>query len=100
MGVQLSLHADYGLRVLLYLGAHPDRVVSTKEISSAYGISRHHLVRVVQTLAEQGYVRVTAGRAGGISLGRDPATIHLGAVVKTAEPNMRIVECFDLASNT
>ena len=42
--VQLSLHADYALRVLVYLGTHPDRVVTTQEISSAYGISKHHLV--------------------------------------------------------
>ena len=48
--MQLTVHADYALRVLLYLGSHPDRVISTQEISKAYGISKHHLVRVVQRL--------------------------------------------------
>ena len=56
--MQLSLHADYALRVLLYLGADPGRVVSSQEMSSAYGISRNHLVRVVQTLGEHGYATV------------------------------------------
>jgi Rrf2 family transcriptional regulator, nitric oxide-sensitive transcriptional repressor len=98
--VQLSLHADYALRVLIYLGAHPNETISTRRISSAYGISRHHLVRVVQTLDERGYLKVTPGRSGGICLARDPRQIRLGEVVRHAEPNLRLVECFDKKTNT
>lgn len=98
--MQLSLHADYALRVLIYLGAHPGEKVSTETISTAYGISRNHLVRVVQTLGEQGYVKVMPGRAGGILLARDPGEIRLGEVVRRVEPNLNLVECFDPATNT
>jgi Rrf2 family nitric oxide-sensitive transcriptional repressor len=98
--MQLSLRADYSLRVLVYLGAHPETVVRTQDISEAYGISKHHLVRVVQTLAEHGYVELRTGRSGGIALNRDPSLIRLGDVVRAAEPNMRLVECFDRATNT
>lgn len=98
--MQLSLHADYSLRALLYLATHPDRVITTQEVSDAYGISKHHLVRVVQTLAEHGYVKIHAGRSGGITLNREPQQIRLGEVVRFAEPNMRLVECFDRETNT
>jgi Rrf2 family nitric oxide-sensitive transcriptional repressor len=99
--MQLTLHADYALRVLLYLGSQPaGRVVSTKEISKTYGISNHHLVRVVRTLSEKGYVSVVAGRSGGVSLARDAGQIRLGDVVRSAESNLRIVECFDSKTNT
>ncbi|MGH9633068.1 MAG: RrF2 family transcriptional regulator [Bryobacteraceae bacterium] len=98
--MQLTLHADYALRVLVYLGTYPDRVVSTQEISSAYGISKHHLVRVVQTLAESGYVAVSPGRSGGVRLAREPQQIRLGDVVRNAEPNLRLAECFDEKTNT
>ena len=98
--MQLSLHADYALRVLVYLGTHPDRLVSTQEISAAYGISKHHLVRVVQTLAEAGYVAVSVGRSGGLKLAREPQSISLGGVIRTSEPNMRLAECFDKQTNT
>jgi Rrf2 family nitric oxide-sensitive transcriptional repressor len=98
--VQLSLHADYALRVLIYLGSHPGEVVPTRRISDAYGISKHHLVRVVQTLGEHGYVEMLPGRSGGVRLVRDPDTIALGDVVRVAEPNMRLVECFDRDTNT
>jgi Rrf2 family transcriptional regulator, nitric oxide-sensitive transcriptional repressor len=98
--MQLSLHADYALRVLLYLGANPDRVVSTQEISEAYAISKHHLVRVVQTLGEHGYATVTTGRSGGVRLAREPRQIRLGELVRDAEPNLRLVECFERETNT
>jgi Rrf2 family nitric oxide-sensitive transcriptional repressor len=98
--MQLSLHADYALRVLIYLGTCPDRVVSTQEMSEAYGISKNHLVRVVHTLAANGYVRVSPGRSGGVALAQEPAEIRLGDVVRNAEPNLRLVECFDPATNT
>jgi Rrf2 family transcriptional regulator, nitric oxide-sensitive transcriptional repressor len=98
--LQLTLHADYSLRVLLYLAENPGRMVSTEEISEAYGISRHHLVRVIQTLHEHSFVRVSAGRGGGATLAHTPAEINIGQVVRKTEPNFRVVECFDLESNT
>lgn len=98
--VQLSLHADYSLRVLIYLGTHPGEVVTTAQISQAYGISKNHLVRVMHTLGEHGYVDLLPGRSGGVRLKRDPKDIRLGKVVRDAEPNLRLVECFDLETNT
>lgn len=98
--MQLSLHADYALRVLIFLSTHPGEVVATRRISDAYGISKHHLVRVVQTLGDNGYVERLPGRSGGVRLTRDPASIRLGDVVSHAEPNLRLVECFDRATNT
>ncbi len=98
--MQLSLHADYSLRVLIYLGSHPGQTVPTKTISEAYGISKHHLVRVAQTLGQHGYLRLIPGRSGGVTLDRDPATIRLGDVVRAVEPNLALVECFDRATNT
>ena len=98
--MQLSLHADYALRVLIYLGTHPDRVVTTQEISSGYGISKNHLVRVVHTLSDHRYIKVHSGRFGGLTLAKAPETIQLGNVIRDAEPNLRLVECFDRETNT
>jgi Rrf2 family transcriptional regulator, nitric oxide-sensitive transcriptional repressor len=98
--LNLTLHTDYSLRILLYLAEHTDRPVSTREISEAYGISRNHLVRVVQTLQSHSFVNASTGRSGGITLARNPARINIGEVVRKTEPNFRIVECFDLKANT
>ena len=99
--MQLTLHADYAFRILIYLGTQPEgQLVSTQDISQSYGISKHHLVRVVQTLNEHGLVNVFPGRSGGISLARDADKIRLGDVMRFAETNLRVVECFDMETNT
>ncbi|MEZ5398072.1 MAG: Rrf2 family transcriptional regulator [Bryobacteraceae bacterium] len=98
--MQLSLHADYSLRLLIYLGTHPEETVATEQVSRAYGISKHHLVRVVQTLAMHGYVAVSPGRSGGVKLAKAPREIRLGELVRRAEPNLKLVECFDGVTNT
>jgi Rrf2 family nitric oxide-sensitive transcriptional repressor len=99
--MQLTLHTDYAFRALLYLATQPaGQLVSTEQISSSYGISRHHLVRVIQTLSAAGYVQVSAGRAGGVALAREARAIRLGDVMRATEANLRVVECFDAATNT
>jgi Rrf2 family nitric oxide-sensitive transcriptional repressor len=98
--VHLTLHADYSLRVLLYLATRPERLVSTQEVSEAYGISKNHLVRVVQALGKHGYIEVRPGRSGGLTLARAPSEISLGQVFRVTEPDFHLVECFDRESNT
>ncbi|WP_224244823.1 RrF2 family transcriptional regulator [Hyalangium gracile] len=98
--MHLTLHADYSLRVLLYLAARPGRLVSTQEVSEAYGISKNHLVRVVQTLGRHGFIEVRPGRTGGITLAREPSEISLGEVFRVAEPDFHLVECFERDKNT
>jgi Rrf2 family nitric oxide-sensitive transcriptional repressor len=98
--VQLTLFSDYALRIALYLSAHPDRVCSVDEVSRAYGISKAHLVKVVQRLTELNLVSTTRGRNGGLRLSRAPSEINIGALVRATEPSLDIVECFDDDSNT
>ncbi len=98
--MHLTLHTDYALRTLLYLTHFPDRRIGTLEISTAFNISKHHLVRVVQTLADAEFVTASMGRGGGISLTIPPDQIRIGDVVRACEPNFKMVECFEVESNT
>jgi Rrf2 family nitric oxide-sensitive transcriptional repressor len=98
--MRLTLHFDYAMRTLLFLAAHPGECVKTREISAAYGISKHHLVRVIQGLEKAGYVRLSHGRNGGVELAREPESIRLGEVLRVMEPNMTLVECFNPSTNT
>jgi len=98
--MQLTRFSDYSLRLLLYLAAHPDRLVSIDEVSRAYGVSHHHLVKVVQRLVDERFVASTRGRGGGLRLNRRPADINVGALVRATEPHFDLVECFDRNTNT
>jgi Rrf2 family nitric oxide-sensitive transcriptional repressor len=98
--MQLTLFSDYSLRTLLYLAAHRETPVPVSRISTAYGISQNHLVKVVQRLIEQGLVQSVRGRSGGLRLAREPVDINVAEVVKATEPHSNLVECFDARNNT
>jgi Rrf2 family transcriptional regulator, nitric oxide-sensitive transcriptional repressor len=98
--MRLTSHADYALRILLYLAIQRDRVVSTDEIAQGYGISKNHLTKIVGRLGHEGYIEVRRGRGGGIKLGREPREINVGAVVRAFESSLAVVECLDMETNT
>lgn len=98
--MQLTKVSDYSLRVLLYLAIHPDRPVSIREMSLAYGISPHVVVKVVGLLVDDGSVTTVRGRRGGLRLNRRPDAINVGALVRRTEASWTLVECFDRATNT
>jgi Rrf2 family nitric oxide-sensitive transcriptional repressor len=98
--MQLTSFTDYGLRTLMYLAAHPNKLSSVKEISEYYGVSRNHLVKVAHRLSQLGYINSTKGKGGGLKLAKNPATLYLGNIVQQLEPNMEMVECFNQKTNT
>ncbi len=95
--MRLTDYTDYTLRTLIYLGLHPDKLVTVREISDAYGISNSHMTKVVHQLGQSGLVSTTRGRGGGMQLAVDPAAIGIGDVVRDTEPDFHMVECFDKA---
>lgn len=98
--MHVTQFTDYSLRLVLYLACHTDRLVSVEEVGAAYGISRHHLVKVVQTLTELKLVETLRGRGGGMRLALSPAEINVGWLIRRTEPHFNLVECFDPGSNT
>lgn len=98
--MQLTTFTDYGLRSLMYLATQDGKLCSVREISDHYGISRNHLVKVVHRLAQLGYIKSSKGKGGGIQLAVDATKLKIGDLVRTLEPNMHIVECFDADTNT
>jgi Rrf2 family transcriptional regulator, nitric oxide-sensitive transcriptional repressor len=98
--VRLTLHADYSLRLLMYLAARPDRLSTVGEVADAYGISANHLMKVSQHCARLGYVETARGRRGGIRLGRAPATIRIGQLLREIEGALTLVECFEPAEDS
>lgn len=91
--MRLTRYTDYAMRVLLYVGARPERLCSIAEISRAYGISQNHLMKVVHDLGKAGYLASARGRFGGIKLGRAAEDIIVGAVVRHTEDGFDLVDC-------
>lgn len=96
--MQLTLHTDYALRVLIYLAQKGDQQATISEIADFYRISRNHLVKVVHHLARTGFIHTTRGKHGGMVLARAPELISIADVVQEMEPNFDIVECFNTSN--
>ena len=96
--MQLLLFTDYALRVLLYLGAHPERIIPTAEIARAYAISIDHVAKATKALTRQGLLRAVRGASGGVQLAKEPAQICIGCVVRQFEADRAPVSCLRPAS--
>jgi len=92
--MRLTTYTDYGLRVLMYLGLRGENLSTIQEIAEQYGISKNHLMKLVNELAQLGYVDAVRGKNGGLRLGRRPDQITVGEIVRQLEPDMALVECF------
>lgn len=95
--MQLSLHTDYALRVLMSLAA-AERHLSVDDIAQSFRISRNHLAKVVQGLQAAGLIETFRGRGGGMRLARPADTITVGEVVRRFENLDAFVSCFAAGS--
>lgn len=92
--MHLTRFTDYSIRVLLYLAAKGEERSTISEIAETFGISRNHLMKIVQELNQKGYLKAIRGKHGGLLLNRSPHSISLGAVIRDTEQEMALVECF------
>jgi Rrf2 family transcriptional regulator, nitric oxide-sensitive transcriptional repressor len=97
--MRLTSFTDYSLRVLMYLAVRPGARATIPDVAAAYGISQSHLAKVVHHLGQQGLLTNVRGRGGGFELARPPSSINIGAVVRAAEAEAALVECFDRQTN-
>jgi Rrf2 family nitric oxide-sensitive transcriptional repressor len=91
--MRMTLHADYSLRLLTYLGLASHRLVTAEEVAQAYGLSKNHLMKVILGLSRAGHIETIRGRGGGIRLARAPDAIGIGKVIRDMEEDLAIVEC-------
>ncbi len=100
--MRLTVRTDYALRVLIYLslGQGGEGGGTIDEIADAYRISRSHLKKVVNELAQHGVLETARGRAGGVRLARDPSQISIGEIVRLVEKDFAVVECHDTTVET
>ncbi len=97
--MRLTTYTDYALRTLMYLAVNRDRLVTIQDIASLHSISKNHLTKVVHHLGQLGLVATIRGRNGGLRLGREPADINIGAVVRQTETDFHMAECFHRENN-
>lgn len=91
--MQLLTYTDYAMRILLYVGSHPDGPVPAATIATAYDISLDHVAKAAKTLTREGFLRATRGARGGVQLARAASEIRVGDVVRVFEGDRAPVSC-------
>lgn len=98
--MRLTSFTDYGLRVLMRMAGDRDAAFTTAELAAEFRVSRHHLAKVISTLATHGLIETRRGGGGGAILACAPEHIRLGDVVALLEAGQALVECFSPAANS
>jgi Rrf2 family protein len=83
--MKLQVSSRIAIFALLELAANPDRQYSVAEIGSKYGISSHHLAKVMHALGRTGLVRSTRGAGGGFQFSGNARRTTLLDVIELFE---------------
>jgi Rrf2 family protein len=87
--VRLQVSSRLAIFALLELACRPDRQLSVAQIGKKYGVSNHHLAKVMHTLGRSGLVRSVRGAGGGYQFsGKAKRTTLLDVIQLFEEPGI------------
>ncbi len=98
--MRLTNFTTYALRTLMYAAMQGDTLSRSKDIATAFGISKSHLNKCVHQLGQWGYLENVRGRGGGFRLAKPANDITVGEIVRLTEDTLELVECFNINTNT
>ena len=97
--MRLTSFTDYGLRMLMRMASAPERAFSTADLAHEFDLSREHLRKIMQRLANAGIVTTRRGGGGGARLAQPAEELRLGMVIAVLEADQPMVECFGSGNN-
>ncbi len=89
----ISLTAEYALRAVVWLAAHPDRSMTSHEIAEAVDVPGGYLAKILQGLGRAGILHSQRGLGGGFALAHTPSALTLWDVVEAVDPVRRVKNC-------
>jgi len=83
--MKLSVKSDYAARAVIALARqyHTGEAQKVEELAASQGIPANYLVQILIELKAQKIVKSLRGKEGGYLLGRSPAEISLGDVLRS-----------------
>lgn len=84
--MKLNHFTDLGLRTLIYLTQPAaTKRFTIRAAAEDLNVSAHHLVKVVNFMAIQGWIISLRGRNGGIMLAAPPESYRIGTLIRIME---------------
>jgi len=75
------------------LVAKTDKFLNVTKIAEVIGASRHHVAKIMQRLAKDGFIKSMRGPAGGFVLTKKPEEISFLDLYESIEGKITIDEC-------
>jgi Rrf2 family protein len=91
--VSLSEAVSIALHSMILIGRSKGTSVNVDRLAEATGSSRHHVAKVMQRLAKDGFVSSFRGPNGGFYLQRDPGEILLLEIYEAIEGKLVPLTC-------
>ncbi len=83
--MKLQISTGLALYSLLEFAANPGRQISAADIAAEYGVSTHHLAKVLRELVRAGLIESTRGVGGGYRFGGNAKRLTLMDVIELFE---------------
>lgn len=91
--VSLSEAASIALHAMILVGRSDGKPLNVDDISEICNSSRHHVAKVMQRLAKDGFVGSSRGPNGGFFLLKKPLDISLLEIYESIEGKVTLAEC-------
>jgi Rrf2 family nitric oxide-sensitive transcriptional repressor len=94
--MNIRKNTDYAIRTMMFLAClKPMELSNVAHISDVFSISQNHLRKIVNRLAQLGYLHSVRGKGGGIRLAKPAEQIKLGDLISDFEQVTELVDCQD-----
>lgn len=91
--LRISRLTDYGIVLLSYMAAEPDRAVSATELATGTGLPLPTVSKLLQLLTKEGILTSQRGVKGGYVLAQPPASISVADIVSALEGPVALALC-------
>lgn len=95
--MRISTRGEYGLRVLMELGAEPEIALSLRDIAARQHISLDYLEQIVPSLKSAGLIKARRGAHGGYQLAKSPEEITVYDALVALEGPLDPMACLSTA---
>lgn len=83
--MRLHQATRYAIWVSVHLASRPGEQVSAGDLAELFGISQHHLAKVIRSLSFAGLVSSTRGPGGGCQFTAEPKRVTLFDIISLFE---------------
>jgi FeS assembly SUF system regulator len=91
--IRISRLTDYGIVLMSYLAAHPDRFHNATEVAVGARLPAPTVSKLLRLLARQGLLESQRGAKGGYGLARRPEEISVADVIRALDGPIALTNC-------